>query len=82
MFSDGDPAQYVAWYASAARPVAFDPAHGYGADETRLALRGTYELPTSEGPAPDEVVRPGDSSRPRRRRGSRFAVPASAGSRA
>ena len=31
--------------------MAYDPSSGrYGADETRLALNGTYEVPSSEGP--------------------------------
>lgn len=51
VFPDGDPAQYVAWGASGARPVVFDPAHGgYGTDEAQFDLRGTHELPTSNGP--------------------------------
>jgi anaerobic selenocysteine-containing dehydrogenase len=46
----GDPAHYVAWDAVAMAPVPYDPASSrYGADEDRLALRGTYEVVAVEG---------------------------------
>jgi anaerobic selenocysteine-containing dehydrogenase len=51
VFAGGDPGHYVAWDEFGGRPVAYDPSSGrYGADETRLALNGTYEVPSSEGP--------------------------------
>jgi anaerobic selenocysteine-containing dehydrogenase len=47
----GDPTNFVAWDDDAARPVSYDPATGrYEADERRLALSGTHEVPTPSGP--------------------------------
>jgi anaerobic selenocysteine-containing dehydrogenase len=54
---DGDPGHHVAWDDVAARPVVVDPAaRGTDvADHGRLALTGTFEVPTLEGPV---VCRP------------------------
>lgn len=47
----GDPAHYVAWDERSAGPVGYDPSTGrYGADEADLALAGSYELRTPNGP--------------------------------
>jgi anaerobic selenocysteine-containing dehydrogenase len=47
----GDPTRYVAWDASTAQPVAYDPAQGrYAVDESRLALSGAYDIDTAGGP--------------------------------
>ncbi|HZC69580.1 MAG TPA: molybdopterin-dependent oxidoreductase [Jatrophihabitans sp.] len=50
VFPDGDAAQYVAWDEQSAGPVSYDPAEGrYGVDENRLALTGTYRIPSQDG---------------------------------
>jgi anaerobic selenocysteine-containing dehydrogenase len=49
--SEGDPGHYVAWDEAAACPVAYDPAHGrHAVDEAHLALLGTREVTTTDGP--------------------------------
>jgi len=51
LFPAGNPGHYVAWDGHSARPVSYDPSSGrYGADEAQLALTGTYEVPSFEGP--------------------------------
>ncbi|HWD78922.1 MAG TPA: molybdopterin-dependent oxidoreductase, partial [Kribbella sp.] len=53
VFPDGDPDHYVAWDEHLDRPVAYDSStHQYDADESQLALTGSYELPTADGPVP------------------------------
>ncbi|MGH2722081.1 MAG: molybdopterin-containing oxidoreductase family protein [Actinomycetota bacterium] len=48
---EGDPHRYVSWDEVAGGPVAYDPAAGRdAADETRLALRGGYDVTTTNGP--------------------------------
>jgi anaerobic selenocysteine-containing dehydrogenase len=47
----GSREQYVAWDDAGGQPVVFDPARGrYPLDEARLALRGTREVATIDGP--------------------------------
>jgi anaerobic selenocysteine-containing dehydrogenase len=47
----GDPGHYVAWDAVGGGPVGYDPTLGrYPVDEARLALSGTYQVPTTAGP--------------------------------
>jgi anaerobic selenocysteine-containing dehydrogenase len=44
-------AGYVAWDQSDSRPVVYDPAaRTYGIEESRLALSGTVEVATADGP--------------------------------
>ena len=50
VFPDATAAQYVAWDAPSAGPVAYDPsAGGYGMDENRLALTGGYRILSHDG---------------------------------
>ncbi|MPY98222.1 MAG: molybdopterin-dependent oxidoreductase [Actinophytocola sp.] len=44
-----DEDHYVAWDETSRAPVAYDPARGYGVDEARLALSGTYDVATVDG---------------------------------
>ncbi|HJQ43737.1 MAG TPA: molybdopterin-dependent oxidoreductase [Jatrophihabitantaceae bacterium] len=41
---------YVAWDAARGAAVTYDPAAGYEVDASSLALRGTFEVPTDDGP--------------------------------
>jgi anaerobic selenocysteine-containing dehydrogenase len=46
----GDPGHHVAWHETASRPVIYDPARAhYEAEESHLALFGTYEVDTTTG---------------------------------
>ena len=48
--SDGNARRYLAWDATAARPVPYDPSTGrYDGDSARLALEGEYRLTTPQG---------------------------------
>jgi anaerobic selenocysteine-containing dehydrogenase len=50
VFPGGDATQYVAWDEQAAGPIAYDPSAGrYAVDENRLALTGTYQIPSQDG---------------------------------
>lgn len=47
----GDPDQYVAWDEHVAQPVVYDPRSGrHAVSEDRLAISGTREIATSDGP--------------------------------
>lgn len=46
----GDEQHYVAWDDTAGAPVTYDPARGHAIDEARLALSGTVEVATADGP--------------------------------
>jgi anaerobic selenocysteine-containing dehydrogenase len=53
----GDAGHYVALDAVSGRPVAYDPVQRrYEVDQDRLALSGTYEVATSNGPQPCRPV--------------------------
>jgi anaerobic selenocysteine-containing dehydrogenase len=48
--ADGDARRYLAWDATAARPVPYDSSTGrYDGDSARLALEGEYRLTTPQG---------------------------------
>jgi anaerobic selenocysteine-containing dehydrogenase len=47
----GDPGHYVAWDATAARPVTYDPATArYNSTSEHLALTGEYHIAGRDGP--------------------------------
>jgi anaerobic selenocysteine-containing dehydrogenase len=53
----GEAGHFVAWDASAGRPVAYDPATGrYGAPAERLALEGEAVVATKQGTLPCRPV--------------------------
>ncbi|MGN6576052.1 MAG: molybdopterin-containing oxidoreductase family protein [Nocardioides sp.] len=48
-----EPDGYLAWDVSSSRPVAHDRgARSYGVDEGRLAISGTVDVLTADGPVP------------------------------
>jgi anaerobic selenocysteine-containing dehydrogenase len=48
--ADGDARRYLAWDATARRPVPYDASTGrYDGDSARLALEGEYRLATPQG---------------------------------
>ncbi|GAA1114390.1 molybdopterin-dependent oxidoreductase [Kribbella jejuensis] len=52
-----DPNLYIAWDEGLGRPVTYEPSTGrYDADASHLALTGSYELPTPNGPVPCRPV--------------------------
>lgn len=53
----GEPGQHVAWDEARRAPVTYDPASGrYAVDEDRLALFGSYEVATRDGPVTCRTV--------------------------
>ena len=53
----GDPRQCFAWSETLGRPVLYDPASGaYEDGSAGLAITGTYEVSTPQGPVPCQPV--------------------------
>ncbi|NKQ57283.1 molybdopterin-dependent oxidoreductase [Amycolatopsis sp. K13G38] len=48
--------RYLSWDTRRDEPVTYDPAHGYAVEEARLALSGTFDVPTADGPVPCRPV--------------------------
>jgi anaerobic selenocysteine-containing dehydrogenase len=49
LLPSGDPHTYLAWDASAARPVAHEPGRGYEPHDGELALSGEFDIATQVG---------------------------------
>ena len=57
LFQTGEAENYLAWDKINNRPVAYTPSHGsYSVDAANLALSGSFDIETSQGPVTCQPV--------------------------